>query len=111
DVDLDSHLDLVLAGDTAAEILFGNGIGEFLAADAIRLDVGFGGLVVAVAAADFDADGVPDLAFGEDLPGYRSQCRIHVLSGTGSRRFGRPSFVSETLPFRVGMIAAADLTS
>ena len=96
DFNNDGHLDIlvseILAPGLTFEILFGDGTGNFSVATPVPL----GGIVPnqsAIAVADFNGDGFPDIAFG-------SLTSLYILPGNGLGGFSAPQ------PHNIGLEGA-----
>jgi len=96
DFNNDGHLDIlvseILAPGLTFEILFGDGTGNFSVATPVPL----GGIVPnqsAIAVADFNGDGFPDIAFG-------SLMALYILPGNGLGGFSAPQ------PHNIGLEGA-----
>ena len=101
DVDLDGTLDLVVAnrGSDDVSVLPGRGDGSFR--DPVVSGTGAGTGPYAIAVADFDLDGVPDVATANYLTSTAS-----VLLGTGDGRFETPIDAGSMGSFSYGVVAA-----
>jgi len=108
DLDRDGHLDLVHAGPRGPAprpiVFLGNGAGRWRrweAASFPPLSYAYGD----VAVADFDADGLLDLALGMHATG------IAVLRGEGAGRFVPWDMAAPVSSFSTRALVAADLTA
>ncbi len=79
DVNHDGILDLVMGNDDGASVLIGRGDGSF---GPPTTYLTFGSLANAATAADFNGDGIPDIAVGN-----ASQNTISILLGNGDGTF------------------------
>jgi cell division septation protein DedD len=105
DVNLDSHLDIVTANNTAdtVSVLLGDGTGSFVLAPGSPIPIGTGA-AFAVSIADFDQDGLPDIAVADN---HQAATGVNVLSGDGAGGF---SLVSGS-PFNTAHGPAFSLTT
>jgi hypothetical protein len=104
DLNSDGNGDLVVldAGDDAADVYLGDGIGGFARGD--RVPVGFG--VSAITLADVQGTGHPDLVLTGQVTGL-----VIVLPGRGDGTFGAPSiYPASGGPYGVNSSASAAST-
>jgi YD repeat-containing protein len=99
DFDGDKNLDIAVLNDGLISIFFGNGDGTFRPRVDVGNGVSFGG---AMTIADFNADGIPDLAVTDGS----SSGSLAVLLGNGNGTF-TPSY-RNFLPFSPDQVAAGD---
>ncbi|HKA89856.1 MAG TPA: FG-GAP-like repeat-containing protein [Haliangiales bacterium] len=100
DMNLDGKLDLVVAnrGSDDVSVLLGRGDGTFL--DAIVSPTGVGTGPYSVAVADFNRDGVPDVATANFMSSNAS-----VLLGVGDGSFDPPIDAGKMGQFSYGVVA------
>ncbi len=100
DINKDGKLDLVGSWGVA----LGNGDGTFQKAKPLPPDIGH---VLAIASADFNRDGYPDLAVLDGSWSYPFDVKVNVLLGNGSGTF--PTDRRFQNPNMAGGLAVADL--
>jgi len=98
DFNRDGHLDLAFSSGNTVGLMLGNGDGTFRKPGAVSLDGQPGRFVTA----DFNGDGVPDIALSTT-----SDNSVSVLLGHGDGTFGAPS--TFPIPGPAGVVAVGDL--
>jgi hypothetical protein len=97
----DSKPDLAGAGANTVSVMLGNGDGTFRP----KTDFPIGIQTQAVAAGDFNSDGIVDLVVTLNTP----QLSLALLTGTGTGTFNVPTFFPNTSGFDSPAIVATDL--
>lgn len=103
DVNRDGRMDMVGIGLTTARVMLGNGDGTFQ--PIVEHPVSAGAPPQAVAAGDFNRDGVPDLMVTLNDP----QVNLTLITGVGDGRFNPPIHFANATGFDSPAIAAVDL--
>jgi hypothetical protein len=103
DLNRDGRMDLVGIGLTTARVMLGNGDGTFQ--PTVEYPVSASTQPQAVAAGDFNRDGVPDLMVTLNDP----QINLALITGLGDGSFNPPVHFANATGFDSPTIAAADL--
>jgi len=103
DVNRDARMDLVGIGLTTARVMLGNGDGTFQAV--VEYPVSSAAQPQAVAAGDFNRDGVPDLVVTLNDP----KTNLALVAGLGDGSFALPVHFANATGFDSPAVAAVDL--
>lgn len=100
DLNRDGNLDLVaVLQDVGFEVWYGNGNGTFQTGVFYATSTG----PLTVAAGDFNGDGLPDIAIGDDSG------NVEIWNNTGGKSFGLTKTISVSGPLHLLKLRAADL--